>query len=74
MGGRSLQGPLGETLLAKLLEDGVLKSEGHRYVWVPTTADSVVGTSWHDLRLGRSSETLNEYLRDFLAQNDSRLG
>ena len=65
---RVLQGPLGESLLTKLLDDGVLKLEGRKYVWVPATADSVVGISWHDLRLGRSSETLNRYLRDFLAE------
>jgi hypothetical protein len=65
---RVLQGPLGEALLAKLVDDGVLKLDGRVYVWVPGTADSVVGISWHDLRLGRSSETLNRYLRDFLGE------
>jgi hypothetical protein len=65
---RVLQGPLGEALLAKLLEDGVLRLEGRVYVWVPETADSVVGISWHALRLGRSSPTLNRYLTDFLSE------
>lgn len=65
---RVLQGPLGEDLLAKLVEDKVLRLDGRKYVWVPETADSVVGISWHDLRLGRSSSTLNTYLEDFLGE------
>ncbi len=65
---RVLQGPLGEALLAKLVEDRVLRLDGRKYVWVPETADSVVGISWYDLRLGRSSATLNTYLRDFLGE------
>jgi hypothetical protein len=65
---RVLQGELGEALLSRLVTDGILRLDERVYVWVPEIADSVVGISWHDLRLGRSSPTLNRYLTSFMRE------
>jgi len=64
---RVLQGPMGQALLNKLKADGILRLEGSFYHWVAEKAGELVGTSWHDLKMGIASEQLKTYLTDFLA-------
>src|SRR5689334_7969866 len=49
---RTLQGPLGEKLLAKMLADGIMRHSGKFYYWQPEQASKHVATSWQDLRRG----------------------
>jgi hypothetical protein len=65
---RVLQGPVGQALLEKLKVDGILRLEADFYHWVPEQAASLVGTSWHDLKMGMASDQLRAYLTDFLAR------
>jgi hypothetical protein len=63
---RVLQGRLGEALLKRLLDDGVLRIEGKFYHWVPDVAAQTVGVSWHQLSSRQVTEVLTRYLRNFL--------
>mgnify|MGYP001613142780 CR=1 FL=1 len=69
---RVLKGKLGETLLAQLISDGILRREEGYYHWVPETASSLVGVSWLLLRRGQSSRLLTDYLQTFI-NNNARL-
>ena len=62
---RILKGKIGENLLSKLKEDGIIKSAAHMYVWDTDVADQKVGVSWHDLRKGTVNKMLAEYLIEF---------
>ena len=64
---RVLQGELGESLVAKLLNDGVLYfgDGGRRYFWNPDLANELLGVSWMDLRKGKCPQKLRDYLSNF---------
>jgi len=66
---RVLKGPLGEALLAKLCDDGVLELREGFYHWVPDRAAALLQISWHDLRNRQMSQGLREYLQAFIQDN-----
>ena len=66
---RVLQGEVGRRLLDQLLADGVLVLKEKHYHWVPETATRLVGVTWHELRLGETTDLLRSYLEAFTAGN-----
>jgi len=64
---RLLQGELGEKILQKMLEDGVLikRLSDKMYVWKSEKADELLGVSWTSLRDGSIPEKLKIYLNQF---------
>jgi hypothetical protein len=66
---RVLQGAMGEALLQRIINDGILNLRGKFYHLVPAQADARTGISWTELRRGRSSERLRQYLHDFVQAN-----
>ena len=65
---RIKQGKLEESLLEKLVTDGVLylSDGGRRYFWDPGKANKLLGVSWTDLRKGECPPRLRNYLADFI--------
>ncbi len=68
---RILQGAVGEALLSRLVNDGILVLRGNFYHLVPQQADQHTGISWLELRRGRSSKRLKTYLHNFVQANQS---
>lgn len=63
---RVLKGELGRALLAKLLDDRILRLEESFYYLVPERASALVGISWHQLQKGETSPALTKYLQAFI--------
>ena len=65
---RIMQGELEQSLLEKLVADGILYmgDGGRRYFWEPKMADSLLGVSWTDLRKGECPQRLRHYLSEFI--------
>jgi hypothetical protein len=59
---RVLRNPLGRAILQRLLDDEILTREGDFYFLQPENVHRHLGVSWIDLRKGRTSEKLMEYL------------
>jgi hypothetical protein len=66
---RILQGTMGEALLRRLIDDGILVLRGNFYHLVPERSDQHTGISWMQLRRGRSSDRLRTYLHNFVQAN-----
>jgi hypothetical protein len=66
---RVLQGAVGAALLRRLVDDAILVLRGNFYHLDPPQADTLGGISWMELRRGRSSDRLREYLNRFVAEN-----
>jgi len=66
---RVLNGAMGEALLHRLREDGIMELKESFYHWVPEQADELLGISWHDLRNRQASPALRTYLRGFIEEN-----
>lgn len=60
---RVLRNPLGGAILQHLLRDQILTREGDFYFLQPENVHKHLGVSWIDLRKGRTSEKLMDYLR-----------
>lgn len=60
---RVLRNPLGRAILQRLLDDEILTREGDFYFLQPENVDEHLGVTWTDLRKGRTSEKLMQYLR-----------
>jgi hypothetical protein len=60
---RVLGGRLGQAILQRCLKDGILVLQGSFYFLCPEKVDEHLGVSWLDLRKGRTSLKLEEYLR-----------
>lgn len=58
---------VGSAVLAKLVQDKVLVIEGPMYFVVPERVDALLGTSWPDLRKGKASDKLLQYLKSISA-------
>ena len=68
---RIMRSGLEQSLLKKLLEDGILYlgDGGRRYFWEPERADDLLGVSWLDLRKGECPQRLRHYLSEFIRLN-----
>ncbi len=66
---RVLRGPLGQVLLEKLVQDGIMFLKGRFYHWSPEHADQLLRISWLNLRRGGASTELTAYLDDFITNN-----
>jgi hypothetical protein len=60
---RVLGNDTGWAILRRCLKDGILTLEGSFYFLQPENVDKHLGISWPDLRKGRTSPKLEEYLR-----------
>lgn len=60
---RVLKNAVGQAILERLLEDGILTRDGSFYFLQPQNVDKHLGVSWIDLRKGRTSAKLEQYLR-----------
>lgn len=58
-----LKNALGKAILDRLLHDGVLTLDGSFYFLQPENVNKHLGISWIDLRKGRTSTRLEQYLR-----------
>jgi hypothetical protein len=67
---RLLKGELGEKILEKMLEDGILikRLSDNMYVWQSLKADELLGVSWTSLRNDNVSDKLRVYLNQFHSQ------
>lgn len=54
---------IGQAVLRQLLKDGILTLEGAFYFMHPENVDTHLGVSWQDLKKGRISDKLVQYLR-----------
>jgi hypothetical protein len=59
---RVLGNDIGEKVLKQLLRDGILTLSGTHYFLQPENVNKHLGVSWADLRKGRSSPKLLQYL------------
>jgi hypothetical protein len=59
---RVLRNALGERILARCLNDGILKLDGDFYFLQPAVVNEHLGISYDDLSKGRTSERLAQYL------------
>lgn len=66
---RVLRGAVGEKLLERLVNDGILRLVGSWYHWIPDVAAKLVGITWLELSRGVMSPKLTEYLASFIKQN-----
>ncbi len=55
--------PIGRAVLARLVQDGVLRIQGPHYFLQPERVDTHLGISWPDLRKGTTTDKLLHYLR-----------
>jgi hypothetical protein len=60
---RVLRNPLGRAILQQILDDEILTREGDFYFLQPENVHRHLGVSWIDLRKGRTSDKLMQYLR-----------
>ena len=60
---RVLRNDLGKAILERCLADGILTLEGSHYFLHPENINKYLGISWADLRAGRMSNELEQYLR-----------
>lgn len=60
---RMLKGAVGNAVLAKLLQDGVIKLEGHMYFLNPDMLGSVVGTSFFEVQMKNYSDKTRLYFQ-----------
>ena len=70
--GRILQGPIGDRMLAKLTDDGILvaRGGGSRYFWDSDKADHLLQVSYNHIRRAECPPVLRRYLVDFITQNN----
>lgn len=66
---RILKNALGEALLARLLNDGVMVLKGKFYHWVPEGGDMALGSSYDDFCQRRLTTKTKAYLKAFIEQN-----
>jgi hypothetical protein len=60
---RVLQNNVGRAILRQLLNDGILTMSGDHYFLQPEGIDRYLGITWLDLRMGKTSDKLIQYLR-----------
>lgn len=60
---RVLKNEIGHAILKRLLKDGILTSDGSFYFLQPESVDQHLGVTYIDLRKGRTSLKLEQYLR-----------
>lgn len=60
---RVLRNEMGHALLRKLLADRILTAEGNFYFLQPEGINTHLGVTWIDLRMGKTSDKLIQYLR-----------
>jgi hypothetical protein len=60
---RVLKNKLGEKILLRLIEDGILYKDGVMYILDTDKMASELGINWHDFRLGKIPDSLVEYLK-----------
>ena len=66
---RVLRGALGESLLKRLTDDGILVLKNGFYHWIPEKADSLMGVAWENLRKGDCPDSFRRYLSNFVDKN-----
>jgi hypothetical protein len=60
---RVLKGRVGEAVLGRLIQDGVLSLQGEMYYLNPEKLSAHAGVSWQDLRKGMIPSAVSAYLR-----------
>lgn len=60
---RVLRGKMGEQILARLLQEGVLSSDPKFYYVDSDKLSKVLGTTWHDLRQYKMSKSVEAFLK-----------
>lgn len=60
---RVLKGSVGQAVLGRLIQDGILSLQGEMYYLNPEQLNAHAGVSWQDLRKGMMPDAVSSYLR-----------